>query len=398
MRAGGSTCGRAAAFAFATVSCLALTGLLAHAASPYERWSNGPSTARDYFPIGVYLQKPANARRYAAIGINLYVGLWQGPTPAQLATLRAANMRAIVSQNAAGLADRSGTIVGWLQEDEPDNAQPNGRGGFGSPKDPATVVADYRRLQLADPTRPILLNLGRGVAWDGWHGRRERTNHPEDYPRYLEGADIASFDIYPGASPEAAIHNKFRLVPDGVDRLRAWAKPGSPVWVCIETGNIGGSGGATPEQVRAQSWGAIIRGASGIIYFVHQFKPAFNEHRLLDDSVMMAQVEKTNREIVMLAPVLNAPATSAKASVTRSGRRGGPIDLMRRDVEGAVYLFAAELDGEPGDATFRIEEGGAAGVAEVIGEGRRIAVRNGAFQDTVAPYGVRIYRYRADPP
>jgi hypothetical protein len=387
------------------VTFMLLSGLMfgagwqpARAVSPYERWLNGPSTAPDYFPIGVYLQNPTHARRYAAIGINLYVGLWKGPTSAQIATLKAANMRAVVSQNAIGLADTSGTIVGWMQEDEPDNAQPDGRGGFGPPKDSATVVADYRRLQRADPTRPILLILGRGLAWDGWYGRKERTNHPEDYPRYLEGADIASFDIYPGASPEAAVRNKFRLLPDGVDRLRAWAKPGSPIWVCVETGNIGGSGGATPEQVRAQTWGAIIRGATGIIYFVHQLKPVFNEHRLLDDPVMMEQIDKTNREITMLARVLNAPAMPAKASAIRRGGQGRPIDLMRRDLDGAVYLFAAELDGEPGNVTFRIEAGGATGVAEVIGEGRTITVRNGIFQDTVAPYSVRIYRHRADAP
>ena len=62
---------------------------------PYAEWSNGPSPDADYFPIGVWLQDPANAARYRAAGINLYVGLWQGPTEEQLAALAAAGMRVI---------------------------------------------------------------------------------------------------------------------------------------------------------------------------------------------------------------------------------------------------------------------------------------------------------------
>ena len=44
-----------------------------------------------------------------------------------------------------------------------------------------------------------MLNLGQGVAWDGCYGRGVRTNHPEDYPEYIRGCDLVSFDIYPVA-------------------------------------------------------------------------------------------------------------------------------------------------------------------------------------------------------
>ena len=43
----------------------------------------------------------------------------------------------------------------------------------------------------------MLLNLGQGVAFDNYIGRGVRRNHPEDYPEYVKGCDIASFDIYP---------------------------------------------------------------------------------------------------------------------------------------------------------------------------------------------------------
>src|SRR5947207_10663119 len=59
--------------------------------------------------------------------------------------------------------------------------------GYGPPVSPATVVADYERIKRADPSRPVLLNLGQGVAWDQYIGRGTRRNHPEDYPEYLKG-------------------------------------------------------------------------------------------------------------------------------------------------------------------------------------------------------------------
>jgi len=37
----------------------------------------------------------------------------------------------------------------------------------------------YRRWTEKDATRPILLNLGQGVASDRYIGRKERRNRPE---------------------------------------------------------------------------------------------------------------------------------------------------------------------------------------------------------------------------
>jgi hypothetical protein len=91
--------------------------------------------------------------------------------------------------------------------DEPDNAQPLGK-GYGPPVLPAKIVEDYKRFRKADPSRPVLLNLGQGVAWDRYAGRGTRTNHPEDYPEYVKGCDIASFDIYPACHEHREVAGK----------------------------------------------------------------------------------------------------------------------------------------------------------------------------------------------
>src|SRR5262249_12595813 len=45
---------------------------------------NGFPKDPSFFPIGVWLQSPTRAMSYKAIGINTYVGLWDGPTENQL--------------------------------------------------------------------------------------------------------------------------------------------------------------------------------------------------------------------------------------------------------------------------------------------------------------------------
>jgi hypothetical protein len=360
----------------------------------YARWQQGPPTGSDYFPIAVWLQDPANAARYREAGINLYVGLWQGPTEAQLAGLRVAGMQVVCDQNEVGLQHLDDpTIVGWMHGDEPDNAQADGSGGWGPPILPETIVASYSRLRAADPSRPILLNLGQGVAWDGWIGRGVRTNHPEDYPEYVRGADIVSFDIYPVASDRAEVSGNLWYVAHGVERLRAWAAPEQPVWNCIECSRIYNANKATPAQVKAEVWMALIHGSNGLIYFVHEWYPKFNEHALLDDPEMLAAVTAVNRQIHELAPVLNSTTVQDGVSVTSSDPEI-PVAAMVKQVKGSTYLFAVAMRGSAVNATFAVSGLPAQAQAEVLGEGRTVAVTQGRWTDAFEPWGVHLYRIR----
>ncbi|MEW6751960.1 MAG: hypothetical protein AB1505_13430 [Candidatus Latescibacterota bacterium] len=362
----------------------------------YARWTNGPPRGEDFFPIAVWLQDPANAANYKAAGINLYVGLWQGPTEGQLAALQAAGMQVVCHQNEVGLRHAGeGTIVGWMHGDEPDNAQSLGEGkGWGPPIPAAQIIADYERLKERDPSRPVLLNLGQGVAWDGWYGRGVRTNHPEDYVEYVKGADVVSFDIYPMAHPNAAVAGQLWYVAQGVARLRAWAAPEQPVWNCIECTRINEPvRKATPHQVKAEVWMSLVHGSTGLIYFVHEWQPVFNEDALLDDPEMLAAVTAINQQIDALAPALNAPTVYDGVQV-ESAAAEMPVAAMVKVHGGYTYLFAVGMRDGSTRATFTLPDRPANARAEVLGEERAIAVSDGRLADDFGPYDVHLYRIR----
>lgn len=368
------------------VSC----GVSRAAEGPFSR---GLPASPEFFPVAVWLQNPVNAERYRAIGINVYVALWRGPTEEQLEALDKAGIKVICEQNERALRfkDRP-TIVGWMHGDEPDNAQAIGSGkGYGPPIAPEKIVESYQKIREADPDRPVMLNLGQGVAWDGWYGRGGRTNHPEDYPKYLEGCDIASFDIYPASHENKEIAGNLWYVARGMDRLGRWLDGDKEAWCCIETTRISNEKvKPTPDQVRSEVWMALIHGAKGIIYFAHEFKPRFIEAGLLADEAMARSVAAVNRQIQELAPVLNTDDVENGASVSSSSK-AVPIDFVVKRQGGQTYVFAVAMRDGESTATFRLPKTGDVRV-EVLGEDRTIDAKDGEWKDDFSGYQVHLYR------
>ncbi len=355
----------------------------------------GPSTAPGSVPIGVWLQDPRDAKAYQAAGINLYVGLWEGPTPEQLNQLKLAKMPVICPQNEIGLkyADKA-TISGWLHRDEPDNAQPRPGGlGHGPPIPPEEILREYQSMKSADPSRPILLNLGQGVAWDGWWGRGNRSGHPEDYAEYAKGCDIASFDIYPVAHSHPAVQGKLAYVARGVSRLRDWAGLSRPVWSVIATTGVKTGNRPTPKQVEAMAWMSLIHGADGILYFVHEWEPKFSSNALLKNPEMLAAVTSLNKQIQELAPVLHSTAPPPSVEV-RTHPEGTEVSRLVKVDQGNVYVFAVEMNGEEVEASFGIEGVPAGNPIEVLSESRSLEIRGQGWGDTFAPYEVHRYRIK----
>jgi hypothetical protein len=399
--------GRAAALlAMLSVVLPVATAIAAQPApGPYAAWERGPGKGDDFFPIAVWLQTPSNAERYKAIGVNLYVGLWQGPTAEQLAELRKQQMLLICSQNRYALEHLDEPlIVGWMHDDEPDNAQSLGEGrGYGPPILPERIIENYQKIKANDPTRPVMLNLGQGVAWDGWYGRGVRTNHPEDYLQYVRGTDIVSFDIYPATHDRPEIAGKLWYVAQGADRLRQWTDGKKPTWTCIECTRISNVKlKPTPHQVKAEVWMALVHGSRGLIYFCHQFQPQFIEAGLLADDQMSQAVGRINRQIHELAAVLNSPTISNALTVTTEPAaispdparllKMAPVATMIKRHNSDIYLFAVRMESSPVKATFQLAGLPATATVEVLGENRELKAVYGRFDDSFMADEVHLYR------
>ena len=368
--------------------------------SPYAAWSRGIPTSPSFFPLAVWLQGSWHATELSQLGVNIYVGNNAGTDPiaaSDLATIKALGMYAIVGQDSVGLASIDDpTIVGWwMTPDEPDNAQSNGMGGYGPPVAPSTLVTQYQAYKAADPTRPLWLGLGQGVAYDGWEGR---GSNPPAESGYVPASDIVAFDIYPynncgGDMNEQVTCGQFWLNASGVDRLHQWSNRHQAVWTDFETTVIGAgtTTGPTPEQTVSEVWLSLIHGANGVVYFLDTWQPSFREDGIFANPTMVAAVTALNKQILSLAPELNS-ATIPNLVLAQSSAKTVPVDTMVKASGTSLTIFSALA--RPGTASASYAIVGLKGdcVATVVGENRTIPVKAGLFTDSFVANGVHIYR------
>jgi hypothetical protein len=366
-------------------------------AAYYAKWTHGPPSDPSFFPLMVWLQDPSLTSQYKAIGINTFVGIWDGPTQAQINQFANAGVWVVSTQNSLAVADNPPSFVAWAQPDEPDNAQPAAGGGYGPCIDPSVLQANYQTWTSADPTRPIYLGLGQGVASTNYVGRGSCSGNTSMYPEYAQAADILCFDIYPvneegSNSDDPAAAGNLWYVAQGVDNLRGWVNDKKPVWNDIETTTIdAGHGTPTAQDITTEVWMSIVHGSMGIMYFCHIFTPAEDDKGLLDTPTAKAAVAAVNAQITALAPVLNTQSLANGATVTSSSPANAPIDIMVKRYQGALYIFAVAM--RPVAATGKFTPRGVtAGTATVLGENRSIPISGGSFSDSFDGYAVHIYQ------
>lgn len=340
-----------------------------------------------FFPIGVWLQSPANAPEYKQIGINTFVGLWEGPTEAQLAVLAKYGMFAIAEQNDVGLTSVNRHVIrAWMLPDEPDNPQ-HSLLGYGSCTPAAEVSAKSRAIRLRDTTRPILINFGRGVADPTWPGRGRCTGDQNYYAIAAVGADILSFDIYPVGSDTPHVKGKLEYVAAGVDFLVKRVTPQQRVWAALETTALDPKRPVTPDELHTEVWMALIHGATGIVYFVHEWAGGLREDGVFRHPDVVREVSDIDRTITELAPVLNGHSASMLVTVSSAV----PVDIMTREHDGYLYIFAVVMRNEATTAEFTIPGLGNS-IATTIGESRSMPIQSGILKDSIPGYGVRLYR------
>jgi hypothetical protein len=374
------------------VSLLATLIFGCSAALPVDIYQNGFPNENGFFPLAVWMQSPARAARYKEMGINVFVGLWEGPTEAQLAALAKYDMFAVAEQNDVGLRSVNRHLIkAWMQQDEPDNAQPIGLGLYGRCIPATQVVGRSREIKSKDPTRPVMINFGQGLANEYWKGRGPCNGDMKYYDVAIEDADILSFDIYPVGSSTPQVKGKLEYVARGVTNLEQRATPQQSVWNAIETIALDPNTPVTPAQVRSEVWMSLIHGSRGIVYFVTEFAPTFREDGIFRHPDVVQEVTKTNQLIKALAPIINSPSVPGKLTVTSQV----PIATMVKEYEGSMYIFAVAMRSENTSALFRTSRV-ADGYAEVLDERRNVTISKGSFTDSFGGYSVHLYRIPID--
>jgi len=350
----------------------------------YAQWSHGFPADPAFFPIGVWMQSPSNAARYQAVGVNHYVGLWQGPTDEQFTTVVAAGMH-VVCEQAGVWQDHldSASIQGWLEADAPDNAQQNADGSYSPCIAPAATQARYAEMALADATRPVSLLLGQGVATPDWVGRGDCTGHTADYPEYAKAADVLVNYTYP-------LNNghPLELVTTGIENLNRYAGYAKPIIADLEASDINGMVRPTPHEVRAEVWMSLIHGAAGVQYFCHRFMPDFSETDCLDDAPTAAALALVNQELTELAPALNSQSFSLNPV---SSNAAVPVHAVLKKVGAERYIFSVSMANAPATASFSLLGIGKPNSIEALGEGRNITPTAESFEDAFEPYAVHLY-------
>src|SRR5262245_9789461 len=385
------------------VGCLAASATLssvtfclqAHADS--QTFPNALPTDRSFFPIAVWLQQPHSAAQFKAIGINTFVALARPPTSAMLAQLEAVGIYLIVEQTPEALQlKHSPTIRGWIHVDEPDNAQPDGRGGHGDCILPDDLVRRYEEMRARDATRPVFVTFGQGVANPTWVGRGRKCGAitPEQYYKAASrGADVVAFDIYPVADTRHPhVMGRLDYVGRGVRNLKQWVPAGTPIWADIETTHINNTvRRPMPQEVYSEVWIALINGAVGINYFVHEWTPSFREDAVFRYPDVVTEIKRLNAQIKDFAPLINSPTIENEVTMQAPAE---VAYMVKRDIR-MTYLFAVNMQNRTTrtKVSTRSKE---PRLALVVGENRNVELVNGSFEDRFLAYEVHIYRWQTE--
>lgn len=274
---------------------------------------------------------------------------------------------------------------------------------------PEELLQAYQAAKQLDPQRPVLMTFTAMFMKES-KGKYDLAVKDALYPAMVKHCDVVGFDVYPiyGSGMPGRLHE----VAEGVTQLRAIAGAGKPVYAWIETNK--GSRWMTfskqldvkPEHTRCEVWMAVIRGARGIAYFTHRWQPDYKQFAPTDE--MQQELKRLNAQLTRLAPAILAPAAKVKVGMTLDG--GLKCHLMATQHEGALYVFAQNLDLGPGaeklkqfqpisprsgKAIFSVAGLAPGAKVEVLDEQRTLTAEEGRFADEFPPLGEHVYRIPA---
>jgi hypothetical protein len=242
-------------------------------------------------------------------------------------------------------------LLAWYISDEP----------TGNKISPETLQEIYRVVRENDPWHPVSIVFMAPFL---------------SSIKYSGALDIVMADPYP--LPDLPIS----MVGDVTGQLKEEFRGKKPVWIVPQA--FGGgelwSREPTIQEVRSMTWQAIIKGATGIQYFVRQGLNYFPK-----SAATWGECGRIAMEVAELTPwLLSDEETMTVVSNSRD------VIVSSKIHDGQLIVMAVNKKNEPVSNTIRIN-GIYNNKARVMFENRSVPVYSGMITDQLASYGSQVY-------
>ncbi len=328
-------------------------------------WVNGEL----YFPVGIYHVHREDLPKIVELGFNCCQAWGTREEKARnfLDEAQRLGVKVILEMSSflRGKTDLEGmrkivtafeehpALLTWYTVDEPRGPMLTG------------CRAAYTMIREIEPDHPVYLVMC----------------SPGEFDRFGAVTDILAVDPYP------IPHSSVNRVADWMKRAQAAVRGRRPVWMIPQAHNQLAyrdktkGRGPTPVEERNMVYQGLIYGAKGIIYYPWDDGPCGLTH----DPALMAAVKQINAELAQLGPRL-----------LTYERKLLPADSLPESVHAASFTGKTEVlvlaaNGRSERVTLRLPLAGAT-QAEVLFEGRKLAVEDGGLEDDFEPLAVHVYR------
>ena len=275
-------------------------------------------------------------------------------------------------------------MAAWKSMDEPT---------VGLRKTPVDqMLAAYKLIKQADPNHPVWLNHSPG----GWH----------NYGLYRDVCDISGVDVYPISVPMGVAsklaNRQISCIGDYMDIISKAMDGRKPILMVLQ---VGWSGASPPKHIRVfptfhqeryMAYQAIINGANGLLFFGSQKALEGRDAELGFNWTFWNEILRPLMREIGEGSELHQAMMALPSKLPLEVKGAPDIEFTVREVGPYVYILAAKREGAEAPVSFSGDF--LAGEAEVLFEGRKLPIMNGAFADRFGRNDVHVYRLRLDPP
>ncbi len=242
-------------------------------------------------------------------------------------------------------------LLGWYISDEPN----------GNNISPEQLEDIYRIVKETDPWHPVSI-----VFMAPFTASK----------KYFDAMDIVMADPYPIPDYPVA------MAGEVASKLKAEFNGKKPFWIVPQA--FGGgelwSREPTIQEIRSMTWQSIIKGATGIQYFVRQGLNYFPK-----SSATWSECGRIATEVAELTPWLLSEEESLPVTSENSN-----VSVSSRIYNGRLIIMAVNKVNEPLSVSFNTPAD-YNGKARVLFENRQVTVRNGHFYDQMSSLGSQVY-------